>query len=354
MDIVIIGAFLSFIITFITIPIVINVAELKRLYDEPSFRKAHVSSVPNLGGLVIFASVFFSTALLIDFTQFIGYNFVLAALTILFFVGLKDDILVIAFTWKFLGQLFAALLVVVLADIRLTSFYGVFGIYHISYVTSILVSVFLIILIINSFNLIDGIDCLASSIGILIFFLYGGWFILENQMQLAIVAFSIGSSLVGFIYYNFPPARIFMGDTGSLTIGLIMSALTIKFIEINGAGQGQYIIGAIPAVASAILIVPLIDTLRIFFVRISRKRSPFNPDKNHIHHKMVNLGFNHVYSSLILVCVNIIIIILAFIMQLYKVNVNIILLVIFVFGGLLSQIPYFIEKKKRNTIINIQ
>ena len=98
---VIISGLLSFIITFITIPVVINVAELKRLYDEPSIRKAHKSSVPNLGGLVIFASVFFTTSLLVDFNAFIGYNFILAAMTILFFVGLKDDILVIAFTWKF-------------------------------------------------------------------------------------------------------------------------------------------------------------------------------------------------------------------------------------------------------------
>jgi UDP-GlcNAc:undecaprenyl-phosphate/decaprenyl-phosphate GlcNAc-1-phosphate transferase len=346
MDIVIISALLSFIITFITIPVVINVAELKRLYDEPSFRKAHKSSIPNLGGLVIFASVFFTTTLLVDFNDFKGYNFVLAALTILFFIGLKDDILVIAFTWKFLGQLFAAILVVVLGDIRLTSFYGVFGIYHIGYLTSIISSVFLVILIINSFNLIDGIDCLASAIGILIFFIYGSWFILDKQYELAIIAFSIGSSIVAFIYYNFPPARIFMGDTGSLTIGLILSVLTIKFIELRGIIEGQVILHSVPAITFAILIVPLFDTLRIFFVRLSRKRSPFNPDKNHLHHKIVDLGFNHIHSSIIFVGVNLLIILLAFILQFYNMNVNYIMLIIFVVAGILSQLPYLLGKYK--------
>jgi UDP-N-acetylmuramyl pentapeptide phosphotransferase/UDP-N-acetylglucosamine-1-phosphate transferase len=354
MDIVIISAFLSFIITFITIPIVINVAELKRLYDEPSFRKAHKTNIPNLGGLVIFASVFFTTTLLIDFRAFEGYNFVLAALTILFFVGLKDDILVIAFTWKFLGQLFAALLIVVLGDIRLTSFYGVFGIYHISYISSVISSVFLVILIINSFNLIDGIDCLASVIGILIFFIYGCWFIVNEQYQLAVVALSIGSSIIGFIYYNFPPAKIFMGDTGSLTIGLIMSVLTIKFIELNGHGTGNFIIDSIPAITLAILIVPLFDTLRIFFVRLLRKRSPFNPDKNHLHHKIVDLGFNHISSSIILLGVNIIIIIMAFTLQIYKLNVNYIMLIVFIIAGALSQLPYILSRRKLNKIQNNQ
>ena len=156
--------------------------------------------------------------------------------------GLKDDILVIAFIWKLLGQLFAALLVVVLGDIRLTSFYGVFGIYHISYITSIISSIFLVILIINSYNFIDGIDCLASAIGIMIFFIYGVWFIFDKQYQLAIVSLSMGSSIVVFLYYNYSPAKIFMGDTGSLTIGLILSVLTIKFIELRGVVETQTVL----------------------------------------------------------------------------------------------------------------
>lgn len=352
MYIVVLSAFLSFIISFITIPIVINVAELKRLYDEPGFRKSHKSSIPNLGGLVIFASVFFATSLLIDFNQIVGYNFVLAALIILFFVGLKDDILVIAFAWKFLGQLFAALLVVVLGDFRLTSFYGVFGIEHISYLSSVLSSVFLILLIINSFNLIDGIDCLASALGILIFFFFGTWFIMADQYQYAIIAFSIGCSVIGFVYYNYPPARIFMGDTGSLTIGLVMSVLTIRFIELNANGTGPYIVHAVPAVAFALLIVPLFDTLRVIFIRLLKKRSPFKPDKNHVHHKIVALGFNHINATLVLLAANILIVSIALIMQYFKADVNFVMIVVFVLAGFLSQVPYFVKRKKIKKLRN--
>ena len=113
----------------------------------------------------------------------------------------------------------------------------------------------------------------------MIFFIYGAWFIYEKQYQLAIITLSIGSSIAGFLYYNSTPARIFMGDTGSYTIGLIMSVLTIKFIELRGVTGGHLILHSVPAITFAILIVPLFDTLRIFFVRILRKRSPFNRTK---------------------------------------------------------------------------
>src|SRR5208283_2695001 len=157
---------------------------------------------------------------------------------------------------------------------------------------------------------------------------------------------SIGSSIAGFLYYNFPPAKIFMGDTGSLTIGLIMSVLTIKFIELRGMIEVQVILHSVPAITFAILIVPLFDTLRIFFVRLSRKRSPFNPDKNHLHHKIVDLGYNHIHSSIIFLGVNIAMILLALILQFYNLNVNYIMLIIFVVAGILSQLPYLLGKHK--------
>ncbi len=352
MLLVFIGALLSFCITFITIPIVINVAELKRLYDEPGFRKAHKHSKPNLGGFVIFASVIFSTLILIDFTVFSGYNFILAALLILYFIGIKDDILVIAFHWKLLGQIFAALLVSVLADIRLTSFYGLFGVYEINYFVSILVSAFLIILIINSFNLIDGIDCLASTLGILAFLFFGVWFLLENHIQLSILTFSIVSALAAFMYYNYPPSKLFMGDTGSLTIGLMLSIVTIKFIELNGITTSVYKLNNGPALALAVLIVPLFDTLRVISLRILKKRSPFNADKNHLHHKIVGLGLNHIQATLILFFISVVFVVFTFFVDKYKLlNINSLFLIIFILSALLSQIPYLI---KRNRIKNLR
>lgn len=346
MAVVLFSAFLAFCITFITIPIVINVAELKRLYDEPSFRKAHKSNVPNLGGLVIFASIFFTTCLLVDFSAFAGYNYVLAALTILFFIGLKDDILVIAFTWKLLGQVFAALIVVMLGDIRLTSFYGVFGIHSVSYPISVIASVFLVILIINSFNFIDGIDCLAATIGILILIVLGTWFVINKEYPLAVISFSLGASLLGFIFYNYPPARIFMGDTGAYTIGILLSVLIIRFIELNGSGTMQYSIYSFPAFAFALLIIPLFDTLRVFFVRLFRNRSPFRPDKNHLHHNIVALGLTHVQATMILVIINVFFIALAFTLQYYRLKVNYMMIIVFVAASILSQVPYLLKRKR--------
>jgi UDP-GlcNAc:undecaprenyl-phosphate GlcNAc-1-phosphate transferase len=204
------------------------------------------------------------------------------------------------------------------ADIRLSSMYGILGVFDLPALFSIILSVFTILVITNAFNLIDGIDGLATSIGIVVSATYGYVFFLMDQNGLAITAFALTGSLIGFLIYNMSPARIFMGDTGAYLIGFITTILTLKFIELNkfdGLFNPNPFIKAAPSVAIGIVIVPLFDTLRVFMIRVVNKRSPFSADRNHLHHRLLDIGLSHRGAMLFLVMMNLLYIFMVFSLQ---------------------------------------
>ncbi|MCW5932478.1 MAG: undecaprenyl/decaprenyl-phosphate alpha-N-acetylglucosaminyl 1-phosphate transferase, partial [Bacteroidetes bacterium] len=166
----------AFIITFLAIPSIIKVAVIKNLFDEPGGRKAHKSSIPTLGGLAIFAGVVFAFTFWSAGFNLQDTQYIIAAMTIIFFIGIKDDIVELPAIKKLYGQLIAAIIIVLFANIRITGLYGIFGIDQVPYWFSILFSIFTIILIINAFNLIDGVDGLAAGIGAIAAFTYGIYF----------------------------------------------------------------------------------------------------------------------------------------------------------------------------------
>lgn len=298
---------LSFIIVYISIPSIVTVAHLKQLYDEPGRRKSHHHSIPNLGGIAIFAGLVIASGLFVDISNSKEILPLLVAMVIVFFVGIKDDILVIAPEKKLYGQILAAVIIVLVGDIRFTSLHGFMGIYSINYLTSILLTIFVIVVLTNAFNLIDGIDGLASGIGMLVSLTFGTWFYLAGFHNYAILSSAMLGSLIAFFGFNVfgKSNKIFMGDTGSLILGLVMSVLVIKFNEANLIYKGQFSIESAPAVSFGILIVPLFDTIRVFLIRIMRGQSPFHPDKNHLHHRVLKLGFNHLESTSVISVANV-------------------------------------------------
>lgn len=338
----------SFIITFLAIPSIIKVAIIKNLYDEPGERKSHKSNIPTLGGLAIFAGVVFS------FTFWsAGFNtpstqYIIAAILVMFFIGIKDDLVDLSARKKLAGQLIAAIIIVLFGNVRIDSMCGVFGIYEIPYLISVLFSLFVILLVINAFNLIDGIDGLAAGIGCIASFTFGLWFYNYNQIGLCILSFSLFSSLLAFLVYNFSPANIFMGDTGSLIVGLILSVLTINFVNLSFISPPYaFPFRSSPAMAIAILIIPLADTLRIFLVRAIHRRSPFKADRNHMHHLLLDLGLSHREVSIILYLTNIGFILLA--LALRNISSLVLLIIICMTAIFLSFIPFFLKyfyKKK--------
>ena len=304
MENIILSGALSFLITFFAIPVIIQVARQKKMFDEPDERKVHKMVIPTLGGLGIFAGFILATLLGVPVGNSELQYFVAASIVI-FFLGIKDDILVLSAAKKFIGQLIAAGIIIKFGGVQLTNMHGFLGIGPLPQMASIVFTLFTIIVITNSFNLIDGVDGLAGSLGLVTALVFGSYFFYIDQIMYAVMAFALAGSLIGFLIYNFSPAKIFMGDTGSLLIGLINSIMVIKFINIAGSPGTALPLEASPAIGFAILMVPLFDTLRVFSLRILDRRSPFSPDRTHVHHFLLELGFSHKKVTMLCVGANI-------------------------------------------------
>ena len=291
----------SFAITFFTIPVIINIAKQKKLFDIPDERKIHTSQIAPLGGVAIFAGVVLSTLVALTFSQATEFQYFIAAALVIFFLGLKDDILVISPLKKLVGQVLAASLIIHKGGIQLKSLHGFLGLQELPEGMGLLLTYFTIIIIINAFNLIDGVDGLAGSLGLMVALIFGSYFFAIGLMPYAILSFSLASALAAFLIFNFQPARIFMGDSGSLLVGMISAILAVKFINV-APGNAVMPLTSSPALGFSILLIPLLDTLRVFGIRVLNGKSPFYPDRNHIHHILLNKNLSHQSITLIIVC----------------------------------------------------
>lgn len=295
------GFIWAFMISVFAIPSIIYVAHVKNLLDEPNKRTVHEILTPRLGGLAIFAG--FMSALTIFGSMEHGVQQLVAGCIILFFVGLKDDVVSVSAFKKFFVQVLATGIVIITADIRITSFQGFLGIGELDIGISYAFTFLTIVGITNAINLIDGLDGLAGLLVLIIvcsfgtyFFLYGG----EQYGPYAMVSVALAGGVVGFLRFNIHKAMVFMGDTGSLVSGFIVAILAIQFIEMNAVGSA-------PAMSLGILFVPLFDTVRIFSKRIVNGKSPFAPDKNHVHHILLRNGFNQIGTICLLAAINLLV-----------------------------------------------
>ena len=302
MDTILLSVGLAFLITYFSIPVIIEVAENKKLFDEPEARKVHKVVIPTLGGLGIFAGFIIATLMGTPPAMANVLQYFVAASLVIFFLGIKDDILILSATKKFIGQVTAAIIIMKFGGIQIVNMYGFLGIHVLPPTAGVLLTLFTIVLITNSFNLIDGVDGLAGSLGVFTSTIFGLYFLYTGQLLYAVMGLSLAGSLVAFLIYNFHPAKIFMGDTGSLLIGLLNSIFVIKFILVASEPGSLLPLESAPAIGFAILIVPLFDTLRVVSLRILSRRSPFSPDRNHIHHFLLDLGFSP--KKIVLTCLS--------------------------------------------------
>ncbi|TXJ25702.1 MAG: undecaprenyl/decaprenyl-phosphate alpha-N-acetylglucosaminyl 1-phosphate transferase [Chitinophagaceae bacterium] len=309
---ILLTASVAFIISFLAIPVVLQIAEQKRLYDIPDERKVHTQAVASLGGVGIFGGFLLASLLSIQGYLNPEFQYFFAAALVIFFLGLKDDLVVLSASKKIVGQIIAASILIHLGGIRINSMHGLFGFEQLPEAFELALSYFTIIVVINSFNLIDGIDGLAGSLGILTMVVFGTYFFAIGFQAYALLAFALAGSLVAFLIFNHPPAKIFMGDSGSLMIGLINAIMVIKFINVASDPSIAVPLASSVAIGVAILIIPLLDTLRVFAIRIFNGRSPFTPDRNHIHHLLLSRGLSHAGVTLTCVSANIAFIALAY------------------------------------------
>lgn len=302
----------AFAVVLYSTPALIKVAFLKRLIDLPSEdRKIHKRAIPTIGGIIIYAATLFSFSLWYNIDDLHEYDeiyesvkefkILVATSLVLFFVGVKDDIIGTSPVKKLFANILVGLILVLMGDIRITGLHGIFGVEEIPQWGSVFLSLFTYIVVLNAMNLIDGVDGLAAGVGFISSTVFGIWFVFANEYTLASLSFSLSGALLGFLIFNFSPAKIFMGDSGSLIIGMFICVLSIKLIEYPLHSLDSFWVHiSKPIFVIAALSYPLIDTLRIFIIRAAKGQSPFAADKNHLHHRLLDCGYSHAKTVIII------------------------------------------------------
>lgn len=363
--ILLLGFFTSFIVVLFTMPSLIKVARIKHLVDEPSEdRKVHSRSVPTIGGIIIFAAILFSYSLWFPQASALAFKlegykslylemgaaykdfkFVIATMVLLFFIGVKDDIIGFSPVKKLMGHMIVGYILVVMGGVRISDMHGIFGLYELPNEISIAFSFFTYVVLVNAFNLIDGVDGLAAGIGLISATAYGIWLYWAGDVAMALLAFTLAGALVGFLVFNYHPARIFMGDSGSLIIGAIISILAMRVIDHDISRLPRWLAAVpTPLFAMSVIAYPIVDTFRIFAVRIAKGQSPFAADRNHIHHRLMALGLGHRGVTLVLYLYAITIIALSLITRDILPNKG--LLVLGTTAFTLAVLPFAISSRK--------
>lgn len=341
----------SFIIAFLSIPAIIKVAREKKLFDLPNDRKLHTEPIASLGGVGIFVAFLVSCLLIVSINNNPEFQYFFAAALLIFFLGLKDDILVLSASKKFLVQMAVAAILIHLGGIRIDSLHGIMDVYEVPTWVGVGLTYITIIVIVNAFNLIDGVDGLAGSLGLFTTSLLGIYFYMAEMPAYSLLAFAMSGSLIGFLLFNFHPAKIFMGDSGSLLLGLVNSILVIKFIAVSDAPGIAYPVASGVALGIALLSIPLLDTLRVFSIRISKGRSPFSPDRNHVHHLLLDRGMNH--RSVVLTCVTLNVFFVAAIYAGRSIGSTYLIVSMLLIGfGLIGALVHFKKPVKKVVIAN--
>ncbi|NLR90492.1 MULTISPECIES: MraY family glycosyltransferase [Flammeovirga] len=309
----------SLTIALIAVPEVRKVISKRNVFDDIGGRKVHTELIPAMGGVGIFLAFILSCCLWMPAQVASELRYMFFGIILIFFMGVRDDMLEMSPKNKLYIQIMASTVVVVLGDIHIDSLYTLVPQIYFPQWLSYAFSIFVIIALTNAFNLIDGINGLSGGIAALISLCLGGWFYLIGEHSLAVLMISMFGGCIGFLYYNWGKASIFMGDTGALLLGFFISVSLILFINVDHqlATSNIYKIQDPISVAIALFIYPFIDTLRIFTIRVFEGRSPFSPDKKHIHHILIRTGLSHAASSAIIIFASILFLTTTLVANLY-------------------------------------
>lgn len=359
--------FLSFIISFIfgliAIPNIVIISKRKRLFDTYNTRKVHSTPIPRLGGLAFMPSIAFATCIVMALRSVLRFKiphayinplsielpFLIAGAFLIFLIGLADDLIGVDYKKKFILQ-FVCALFIICSGLYLDSLYGLFGLHTIPAPIGIFLTVLIILAIINSFNLIDGVDGLCSGLSIIALSALTLWFWYNELFTYAFIGASTVGIVTAFFIFNVSPLRkkIFMGDGGSLILGYFIAFLGMKFITLNVCSSNFDTFSA-PVLLLSMIFVPTFDCIRVFFDRIKSKKSPFYPDKTHIHHYFLKMGYSHLQSTGLILAIALTVIIINF--ALSEININFLLLIDILFGYIfLNFIPKRIIKKQNKHI----
>lgn len=309
---------ISFLLTFLVFPVLIKLFKQWKVLDSPGLHKIHEKFTPSLGGIPILIGVVFTLLIAMPFSELARYKIFFLTTALMFITGLRDDILILSPRQKMISQFLPIIIMVVFDSTLLNMFYGLIpGDIIFNKYVAFAVTTIAILILTNSYNLIDGLDGLAGSIGLIVLTFLGVWFYNTGNTGLALISFSFTGAILAFLIFNWQPSRIFMGDTGALTIGFLLSYLTIQFINLNYLLPTDHFFKFKASISTAVclLIIPVFDTLRVIILRLRKFQSPLVADKNHLHHQLLRLGYTHSSSVMILGSVNLLFLVLAWVLR---------------------------------------
>lgn len=350
---------LSFLLAIIVvgglIPKILIIAYRKKLFDGHDARKIHTGAVPRLGGTAFVPGIIFSVLLTLGLAikgstpglcfvlsqEIVPLFFLFCSLMLLFLLGLADDLIEIRYRAKFFFQIVTGVLTII-SGVWISNLHGFLMLDSIPEWAGWLITVFLIVYVINSLNLIDGIDGLAGGMSLIALLYFGYAFYDANLFLYSMVAFAGAGGLLPFIFYNIfgnegNQRKIFMGDTGTLTLGMVIAFLAVEFTNVSEKGNVFAHVNPV-LVSFSPLVIPFFDQLRVFFHRIVHRRNPFLPDRSHIHHKLLDIGLSTHVALVILICFSLLFILINWWMSALNVNVNWIVLTDFVVWTLLNML----------------
>ncbi|MFY8036170.1 MAG: MraY family glycosyltransferase [Cyclobacteriaceae bacterium] len=277
-----------------------------KIYDSPGQHKIHTHFTPSLGGVAIFVGALFAQMISLSLKNWMDSKYLFISISLMFFIGLRDDVLALTPKQKLYSQFLPVFLLVFLNQVTLNSTYGIIDLPFIPVWLIWLISVLTLVILTNAYNLIDGLDGLAGSIGIITLTFFGLWFHTVGEQTFSLIAMTFAGPLLAFLFFNWQPSKIFMGDTGALMIGFLLSFMAIQFINTNyqlPVGHPAKFQASV-STAIGIVIIPVFDTLRVIILRLRKMQSPFKADRNHLHHQLLNLGYSHAKSVVILSFIN--------------------------------------------------
>jgi len=304
---------LAFVISFLLFPVLIKLLSKWELYDSDKEHRIHKSFKPSMGGIVIYLGMILALVIALPFQEWVKLKYFFVAVTLMFMIGLRDDVLGLSPAKKLVSQLLPIAILVVFGNVFISATTLSFDLNELPIWLNFAITIIVIVLITNSYNLIDGLDGLAGTIGAICLSVFGIWFYMVDSMYLGMIAFCAVGTMLSFLIFNWQPSRIFMGDTGALLIGLLLSYFSIEFLNYNSALPEDHILKYQSSLGTllCILIIPVFDTSRVVIFRLRKGLSPFMADKNHIHHQFLKLGFSHSKSVLSIASINLIFILLA-------------------------------------------
>ena len=311
----IIAAIAAMAVALYAVKKIIFITRKRKLYDIPdNIRKIHGEQIPSLGGVGIFIG-FIATAPFFIGADFKGWNYMIISMVILFFTGVYDDIMNMRPYKKLVAQLIASAVTVYFADIRFSDLHGLFGQDTLSYWPSLAVTTIGCTFFINVFNFIDGIDGLACLLSILYTAVFGSLFAIGGHSEIAAVAFCMLGATAGLLYYNYPPAKIYMGDTGSMLLGFVVFILAVIYLQSPHVGSVLLSVDQGNVFVMAVLFLPVFDAFRVFTLRLANGISPLKADRRHLHYFLLDAGLTHAATAWLLVAVNIVTISIALLLQ---------------------------------------